>query len=101
MLRGDASGFLKIQISNSLKDLKRHLERCNEAHVKILELSNSIEDSKWIDNLYVLYDEIKKRSLNYFENVAKSEAERCKRNVAVRLERTKMPTFSGDLRGYA
>ena len=58
MLRGNAIGFLKIQISNSLKDLKHHLERCNEAHLKILELSNSIEDSKWIDNLYGLYDEI-------------------------------------------
>ena len=103
MINDDENGYLKIQISASLKDLKYRLEKCNEAHLYQLSAANgrlTENDQKWIKDLYAKFENINRICLKYFEKISKLKEER-DRSSGIRLERMKLPSFSGDIRSYA
>ena len=103
MISDDEIGYLKIQISASLKDLKYRLEKCNEAHLLKLSAANGSlteKDQKWIKDLYEKYEDVNRRCLKYFERMSKLKEEK-DRTAGIRLERMKLPSFSGDIRSYA
>ena len=88
MLKSDKTGYLKVQISNSMKDLKYRLEKCNDAMVRYVALGSGVipmEKEKLIDEIHKSYETVNKSCLTYFESIAKIEAEKLTTS-GVRLE---------------
>ena len=100
----DAKGILKSQISSNLKNLKTHLDKCREAHLRYLSFSpadiNPGEENQWIEEINEGYEKCREEVFKYLKLVSELE-EKEKHRVVTKLENIKMPTFTGNIRDYA
>ena len=99
----DTSGILKTQIMSDLKDLKPHLDKCQEAHLGYISHKPGLEvgeENEWIENIQASYDVCSQEVLEYLQNVSIIEAKR-KQRLVTKMESIKMPTFKGNIRDYA
>ena len=99
----DKSNLLKSQIISGTKDVKLQLEKCKESHTSLLshlEVQHHEAENKWLDGIYTLYKELNNKVYRYIESITKMEKEE-KRDIGLKMERLKMPSFDGDIRRYS
>ena len=94
-------------IQEALGDLKAQLEKCritNKDLISALDTEKADEELDWLQRFQKRYDDLmcEKNSLQNSVNdkVASNKLLRSKSDHGLRLERMKMPTFSGNIRDY-
>lgn len=103
LIKIDKSKLLKTQIIAGTKDVKLQLEKCKELHTSLLshlDVHQHEDENKWLEGIYILYKELNNKVYKYIEAVTEMEKE-AKRDIGLKMERLKMPSFDGDIRKYS
>ena len=103
LIKIDKSNLLKTQIILGAKDVKLQLEKCKELHTSLLchlNVPHHETENEWLEGVYVLHKELNNKVYKYIESVTEKEREE-KRDIGLKMERLKMPSFDGDIRKYS
>ena len=103
LIKMDKNKLMKLQVLAGMKDVKCQLEKCKESHMLYMTNLSTEEGSaenKWIEEVYRLYECLNRKIYEYVESVSEHEL-RDKKNIDLKMERLKMPSFNGNIRNYA
>ena len=100
LIKMDKNKLLKSQVVAGVRDVKLQLEKCKVLYIANLGIAEGRRESEWIENIYSLYENLNYKIYQYIESVTENELKQ-KRNIDMKMERLKMPAFSGNIRNYA
>ena len=96
------SNLLTSQVVAGVKDVKMQLKKCKESHltyVSNLSAERAEIQYTWVE-VYLLYEMLNNKVYNYLEKVT-ANGQREKKDLGLRMEPLKMPSFDGDIRKHS